>query len=171
MSTNLLNTNYSYILLIPFAIQAVAVFIDEFYFHHQRGLGLWERLGHPFDTLSVISVYVFCLLAPYTFLNLIFGISIATFSCIFVTKDEFVHKKLCAAEEQWLHSILFLVHSLTSFILIGFWYLNQKSIPTLFSIKSFFSIQILILILFMIYQIVYWNLFYPKSLQRSLHES
>ncbi len=166
MNNNLLNTLFnekmSMILIIPFIIQAVAISIDEFYFHHRRGLGRWEQLGHPLDTLTVISLYVFCVIAPFNYSNLLIYICLASFSCLFVTKDEFIHNKLCSGAEQWLHSILFLIHGLTSVSLGVLWSLGFSYNLGLLNVSEFLISQIFILSIFCIYQILYWNLFYTK---------
>ena len=59
--------------------------VDEFYFHPRRFLPLWERLGHPIDTLSVALCVTYLLgmgasVTTYTILSI--------FSCALVTKDE-----------------------------------------------------------------------------------
>lgn len=161
--------NYSLLIVSPFIIQALAITIDEFYFHHQRGLGLWERIGHPMDTITVLISYTFCLSYSYSPSNLLVFIGLSTFSCLFVTKDEFVHNDLCSGPEQWLHSILFLVHSLCFFTLGILWSLPKST--TLLSISSFINLtifdfiigQIFILCVFTIYQILFWNF---KPIQR-----
>lgn len=159
-----LNT-YWLILLLPFAVQGVAIAVDEFYFHHQRGLGLWERIGHPLDTLTVLGVYIYCLLVPAHSVTITVYVLLAGFSCLFVTKDEFVHQKLCSAAEQWLHAILFLAHGLT-FVALGFIWITLTDInlslhtsigPLNISWEQFLVGQVLILTTFCIYQIIFWN--------------
>ena len=49
------------IYILPFFLQGLAIFFDEFYFHHRRGLGKWEKVGHPLDTLTVLMAYLFLL--------------------------------------------------------------------------------------------------------------
>src|SRR5580700_655918 len=100
----------SLLIALPFIIQTFVILTDEFYFHVRRGLPKWERLGHPLDTLTVLACFIFILLVPYSSFSLKIYIGLAIFSCIFVTKDEFVHKKCCPASEQWLHALLFLNH-------------------------------------------------------------
>jgi hypothetical protein len=51
-------------LLIPVALQMLCMTLDEFYFHWQRELPRWERLGHPLDTLTVLGCYVWLLIVP-----------------------------------------------------------------------------------------------------------
>lgn len=158
MQINIFVEKFWFLLFLPFAIQAMAILIDEFCFHHKRGLGIWERLGHPLDTLTVIGLYIFCLLIPFSLSHLLIFICLATFSCLFVTKDEFVHSELCDPKEQWLHSILFLVHSLTAVALGFIWYLT--SVITFVGpvdVKIFLMTQLTILIIFLIYQVVFWN--------------
>ncbi|MBU6446621.1 MAG: hypothetical protein KGQ49_04415, partial [Verrucomicrobia bacterium] len=77
--------------LFPFALQAICMLFDESYFHIRRGLPLWERIGHPIDTLSVLICMGFVLWVPFSKETLIVYILLAAFSSILVTKDEFVH--------------------------------------------------------------------------------
>ena len=41
------------LLMLPIALQAMAMVVDEGWFHRRRGLPRWERLGHPLDTLTI----------------------------------------------------------------------------------------------------------------------
>ena len=86
-----------FFLLVPFFLQILIISFDEFYFHVRRGLPKWERLGHPLDTLTVLACFCFVLFVPYSPFSLKVYIALALFSCIFVTKDEFVHKEHCPA--------------------------------------------------------------------------
>lgn len=139
---------------------------DEFYFHVRRGLPKWERLGHPLDTLTVLGCFSYILFVPYSSFFLKIYIALAIFSCVFVTKDEFVHKDCCLASEQWLHALLFLNHPivLTSAGLL--WPLmNKADVPSWMNgfkpyadtLRSIFIVQTACVFLFFIYQIVYWN--------------
>jgi len=163
--------------LIPFAIQALAIFFDEVVFHIQRGLPKWERIGHPLDTFTVLVCMSFVIWVPFSSMNLLFYGLLATFSTIFITKDEFVHNEHCPATEQWLHAFLFILHPIT-LICAGFiwpvvqdvevapWihsWLNNKAILGLF-LKG----QFVIMSLFMLYQIIYWNFIYARNQQRIL---
>jgi len=79
------------LIFIPIILQGICFFIDEFYYHHQRGLPKWEIIGHPLDTLTVMSVYLFAALTTYSTTNLYVFLALGIFSSLFITKDEFVH--------------------------------------------------------------------------------
>src|SRR5689334_19220146 len=99
------------LIFIPFVIQGIAIALDEICFHRKRDLPKWERIGHPLDTLSVLACLLFILFVPYSSGGVLKGyIALAIFSCLMVTKDEFVHKHHCPAAEHWLHALLFLNH-------------------------------------------------------------
>src|SRR5258708_18222986 len=99
--------------LVPigvFGTQAALMVVDEFYFHHKRSLPRWERIGHPLDTLSVLVCYAISLAFSPTHGWLGLYALAAAFSCLLITKDEFVHAKLCGPGEHWLHAVLFVLH-------------------------------------------------------------
>lgn len=139
-------------------LQSIAMAIDEFYFHHKRGLGLWESLGHPLDTLTVIAAFavIFFFPASEAFKVLFVGLSI--FSCVFVTKDEFVHAKLCSWKENWVHAFLFMVHP-ALFVTAFFIWTNGGGSNFIFgmSFKGFILVHLLLLTSFMMYQLIFWN--------------
>lgn len=131
------------------------MFVDEFYFHHKRGLPKWERWGHPLDTMTVLLVF-----ASYLFLDPfaetpIWLFAAMIFSSLFITKDEWVHHDKCPAMEQWLHSLLFVLHPALMIVSYLLW---KKEGATLI-----FQAQPIILTLFLCYQIFYWN-FYVKKI-------
>ena len=142
----------------PFIVQAGAIFFDEFYYHHKRGLGAWEKVGHPLDTLTVLLSYSFLIFIPYTQSHLVEFIMLATFSSLFITKDEFVHAELCEAGEHWLHSLLFVVHPVCFLSAALLWIENQGS--------YFLAAQALFLTCFMLYQIIFWGIPWKKSIQK-----
>lgn len=133
----------------PFAIQGLLMFVDEFYFHHKRGLARWEIIGHPLDTLTVLICFLFLIIQPATINNLwIYG-GLSVFSSVFITKDEFVHQEKCEAAEQWLHSLLFLLHPVILGVAAYLWWTNAEA----YLLKT----QAVIIFLFMIYQILFWS--------------
>lgn len=153
--------------LLPFALQAIVIFIDEAYFHVRRGLPKWERIGHPIDTASVLLCMGWVLFVPYSSYTLTCYIALACFSSLLVTKDEFVHKDHCPWAENWLHAILFTLHPIT-LISAGFiwpvsqgvetasWIANWLSAPA--PLALFLKGQFTAMAVFLVYQIVFWNI-------------
>lgn len=138
-------------LFIPFVLQALAMFFDEFHFHRRRGLPRWERIGHPLDSLTVLICYLFIAVQAPTTAAIYIYAGLSFFSSVFVTKDEFVHSKLCDAKENWLHAFLFILHPIT-FLCAGIiWKENLSS--------QFLIIQPAVVVVFMVYQILYWSPF------------
>ncbi len=98
-------------------VQTVLMIVDELYYHRRRGLGVSEAAGHAMDTclfLAAVSLPSFLTakpsaLAGYALLALV--------SSLVITKDEWVHASECKPGEQWLHSLLFVLHAP---VLIGF---------------------------------------------------
>ncbi len=142
---------------IPFVVQACAMLFDEFYFHLKRGLPKWERIGHPLDTLTVLSAFTFTLLVPFNPVSWKIYLGIALLSCLFVTKDEWVHRKHCQGTEQWLHALLFSNHPLVLFSTGALW----KMQPSFF--RPFILTQVLFTIVFGLYQIIYWNFVWEEK--------
>lgn len=158
--------------LIPFVLQALAIFFDEAVFHIQRGLPKWERIGHPLDTLTVIICMTYVLWIPFSVASLVIYALLVAFSTLFITKDEFVHHAHCPAQEQWLHAILFVLHPIT-LITAGFiwpvvqgvevspWISTWLTNPNL--LRWFLIGQLVCMTLFMTYQILFWNVYYARS--------
>ena len=149
----------------------MAIFIDEFYFHHKRVIPKWEKLGHPLDTLTVVICFLFTLCMPYNPLNLKTFCGLAIFSTLFITKDEFVHLDHCPKQEMWLHALLFVNHPVMLTCLGFLWALKNNVVPfkqlTLLLdkplwITGFMQGQLVMITGFMLYQIIYWN-FYAKT--------
>ena len=95
---------------LPLALQAVAMFFDEVLFHRRRGLSRWERVGHPLDTLTVLACFAVAIAAPPVTRWLFAYVALSAFSCLFVTKDEWIHARDCSPAEHWLHAVLFVLH-------------------------------------------------------------
>lgn len=156
----------SLILALPFIIQAIVIGVDEYVFHLKRNLPKWERIGHPLDTLTVLICILFILFVPFSEGALKIYILLAIFSCLFITKDEFIHHEHCAPLEQWLHSVLFVNHSMV-LAAAGFMWPFLHSGDFSFKVFKFFKdstfcevfliLQAVFIFLFMTYQIVYWN--------------
>lgn len=162
----------SYLVFIPFILQTILITFDEFFFHIKRNLPRWERIGHPIDTLSVLAICIFVLRVPYSPVNLRWFVALSIFSCLLITKDEFVHKHHCPASEQWLHAVLFVNHPILLASLGICWPLfhNQEPIARLkdwlipsSGLTTFLIIQTVAISVFCLYQIIYWNFLCKKK--------
>jgi hypothetical protein len=99
-----------YLLLLPLIVQAIAIFVDEFYFHFAPGQPRWERIGHPLDTFTVLAPVLWLMVSAPSERNLIIYTLAAVFSCPFVIKDELVHADRCVPAERVNHAALFITH-------------------------------------------------------------
>ncbi len=125
------------------------MFVDEFYFHHKRGLGRWESIGHPVDTFFFLLPFIVCLnFAPAEVSENIF-IASSIISTLIITKDEWIHTEQSSPSENWLHSLLFILHPLSLGVLYFYWQNDEKFL---------IIFQTGIISLFFIYQVVYWNI-------------
>lgn len=138
---------------IPFIIQGVVMAADEFWAHEQRSLPRWERIGHPLDSLTVLLAFLYLLIFPYEEARVAIFVGLALFSCVFITKDEFVHSKECHGFEHWLHSLLFILHPVVFFCAAGLWQAGDR---------SFLLWQTIIVGVFMFYQIIRWSIPWPQ---------
>lgn len=161
-----------WIALIPFLAQAIVIFFDETLFHLKRGLPLWERIGHPIDTFSVLICMVFILFVPFSMGTLKIYIGLSLFSSILVTKDEFVHKHHCPWVEHWLHALLFILHPITLGIAGLIWPVVQgvevapwitKWLDHPLFLRRFLIGQAVSMGLFFCYQTIYWNVLWKKK--------
>ena len=139
------------VLYLPFILQGLAMFVDEFYFHEKRGLLLWEKVGHPLDTITVLSCYSYLLWGGA---DLNTYLVLCGISCLFITKDEFVHVGKCPATEHWLHALLFILHPLSFLSAYLLWQQGML---------EFLKIQTLVIFIFMFYQALRWS--YPWRMQ------
>jgi hypothetical protein len=162
----------SYWLIVPFALQALLMAVDELRFHRRRGLPRWERIGHPLDTLTVAVCLAWILFTQPNHRTVIVFFAMAVFSCVFVTKDEPVHRRCCSAAEMWLHAFLFILHPVTLAIAGIFWSAMGNGSPALFAgfvrfsgfERTFLTLTCAFMVLFGIYQFVFWNLAWqPKK--------
>jgi 2-polyprenyl-6-hydroxyphenyl methylase/3-demethylubiquinone-9 3-methyltransferase len=143
------------IFFVPVILQALAMIADEAWFHRRRELPRWERIGHPLDTMT-IAICLGWLLAtapsdPWA-RGVYIGLAIA--STLFVTKDEWVHARLCSAGEQWLHAVLFALHPI---VLAAFglaWWTGHE---------AWLVGQLAVTVGFLAYQDIYWNVIAPRA--------
>jgi hypothetical protein len=137
------------VLLLPALLQMLAMLADEGVCHRKRGLPLWERLGHPLDTLSVAACYGWLVGSSPGPHALAIYIGLVAFSCLLVTKDEFVHVRVCDAFESWLHAVLFVLHPI-AFLAFGFiWWSGRGG----WAVRG----QLAATLMFCVYQLLYWN--------------
>lgn len=137
------------------ATQGLVILIDEFYFHHRRGLPRWERIGHPLDSLTVFVCLLFLVFMERTPTTEIIYYILAVFSCAFVTKDEWIHRRVCTAEEMWLHAVLFIAHPLVLFSAMAEW---EAQRPLILAAAGG-------VLVFIIYQVAYWNFIASASIE------
>lgn len=159
------------LIFIPFCLQALLIGIDEGYFHYKRGLPKWERIGHPLDTFSWLLCLAVTIWVPFTYTARNLYIGCAIFSCLMITKDEFIHKEHCPGMENWLHALLFIVHPITLIAAGMMWPIIQNA-PVFawlhvlkdhsLSLKYFIEIQALLVFLFFVYQVIFWNFVWKK---------
>jgi hypothetical protein len=142
------------LLLVPLLLQGAAMFADEMLFHRKRGLPRWERIGHPLDTLTVVLAYLWALVHAPTRGAIIGYAAIAFFSCLFVTKDEPIHARLCTAGEHWLHAVQFILHPIV-FLAFGLLWIDGAQTGLLWSWLG-------ATLVFGVYQLVYWSRFWKE---------
>jgi hypothetical protein len=135
------------VILSIWILHGVLMIFDEFYYHHRRGLGRWESMGHPVDTLFFLACFIYALFADSA--NVGGFVALAVLSTLIITKDEFVHAKLCPGTEHWLHALLFAIHPVSLYALYLAWTNGLVVLITL---------QTILIVLFGTYQVIYWNL-------------
>lgn len=156
-------------LAVPFVLQMFCMAADELIFHRRRGLPRWERIGHPLDTLTVVICLGWILLFPPSRGSVAVFAALAVLSCVFVTKDEPVHRRYCSAAEQWVHSVLFMLHPIVLASAALLWPAAAGS-PARWVIETsgferiFLTAVCVLILAFAVYQFVFWNLLWrPKT--------
>jgi hypothetical protein len=136
--------------LLPALLQMLTMFGDEFVFHRKRGLPPWERWGHPLDTLSTAACYAWLVARPPSAPHaLSIYIAACAFSCLLITKDELVHARVCEPAEQWLHSLLFVLHPV---VFLGFgWIWYHGLSPLVLRIELGLTLGLAA------FQVIYWS--------------
>jgi len=148
------------VLLVPAVLQAVAMLVDEGWYHRRRGLPRWERLGHPVDSLSVALCYAWLLWTrPGEPHALPVYVALAFASSLLVTKDEPVHARRCEPGEHWLHAVLFVLHPIVFVAAAALWWMGVRWVV---------AAQLALTVGVMTYQLVYWSLLWkPGHLTRA----
>jgi 2-polyprenyl-6-hydroxyphenyl methylase/3-demethylubiquinone-9 3-methyltransferase len=156
------------LLTLPFLLQGIVIFVDEFKYHHKRGLPRWERIGHPIDSFFYSLPLLWSILFPPTEGYQIIFLVMAIFSTFIIIKDEKVHKEFSSANEQYLHALLFILHPVCLINVFLIWPIlhgGESLILTSFHIQAEQHQALRILIYFQavlslgfcLYQIIYWN--------------
>ncbi len=131
------------------ALQALVMALDEGVYHRRRGLPRWERIGHPLDTATVAMCYAWLASSsPSAPLAIPVYAALAAFSCLFVTKDEVVHGRLCTRAEHWLHALLFVLHPIVLATVALAWMHGDAWIA---------RAQLAVTMALGAWQILYWN--------------
>lgn len=107
-----------------FLLQSLLMAIDEFIYHHRRGLGRFERWGHAADTLLFLAALIIPALTAPNSATLTTYVIAGVLSAAAITKDEPVHATSCSAAEHWLHALLFVVHPLVLVSYGGLWWVG-----------------------------------------------
>lgn len=139
---------------LPFILQGSLMAVDEFYFHERRGLPNWEKIGHPLDTLTTLIPLVFPIFFQFNYFSKSLFIIFAIFSCLFITKDEFIHRDICSKEELWLHALLFVLHPIVFLSTYLMWSQNEDHL--------FLLLQPSLIFVFLLYQIFRWSSYGEK---------
>jgi len=157
---------WAWALALPLVVQTTAMLVDEGYFHRRRGLGPWERMGHPLDTLTVLACLAWVLFVPPSGRAIAVYAGLAALSCLFITKDEPVHARACTAGEHWIHALLFVVHPAGLAVVALLWpavhahgdgaLLPSWLAPTA-PMGRLVGIELALTASFFVYQTVYWN--------------
>ena len=151
----------SRLLVIPFVLQVLCMGVDELYYHHQRKLPRWERIGHPLDTLTVLVCLGWLSFVPPSSSALNIYLGLCFFSCLFVTKDEWVHHQYCSAGEHWMHALQFVLHSIVLACAGLLWPALHGQTLTFLHYEGFERIFFIgnlgLTIWFGLYQLIYWN--------------
>lgn len=152
-----------FMVTVPLGVQALAMFVDELHYHRRRGLGRWERIGHPLDTMTVLACMAWALLVPPSDRAIAAYVVLALVSCIFITKDEAVHAAECTAGEHWLHAVLFVVHPICLASIGLAWpaiHLSDDELPGWLRgvpATAMVTSQLTLTCAFFLYQLLYWN--------------
>lgn len=135
-------------------VLSTVIMIDEFYFHWKRNLPRWERLGHPLDTFSLLIPIGILAFSKKTSSSEGIYVIASILSCLCITKDEWVHTRFSGATENWLHSLLFIVHP--TVLMSGYFVWGEHLIVIRF---FFFTV-----FFFGFYQFIFWNFYADRIL-------
>ena len=125
-----------------------------------------RRAGLLFFPIFHLTAKDFQFLTDFRPMNADVFIGFSIFSCLMVTKDEFIHKEHCPGAENWLHALLFLLHPITLAVTGMIWPISQgvEVSPWMMSwldnpeaLRIFLILQTAAIALFFSYQLIFWN--------------
>lgn len=160
-----LSNELVFIFILVVILHGLSILFDEFYFHRKRGLPLWERIGHPLDTLSVIICYSIIFILIPNQVNQYLYAAACLISCVLITKDEFIHQKYCTGGELWIHSILFILHPLVLIMAYLIWVDHYSASQASSILWSILSLQLGLQMALFIYQIIFWGYLWKPKLK------
>lgn len=135
--------------MVGLGLQAGLMAVDELHFHRKRGLGRFEMLSHPIDSLFfALALLVPTLFAPSDAMMLTF-VALALISTALITKDEWIHAGSCEGGEHWIHACLFILHP----VILAAVGLDWRARGAALGLWAPWAI-----LAFMIYQLGYWGL-------------
>lgn len=143
------------LLLLLAGVQALVMLWDELFFHRRRGLERFERWGHVADTAVFCAALCIPAFAAPDRVPLISFVLLAFFSSLLITKDEWIHAKVCTGAENWCHALLFILHGALLVIVGILWVLE----PDAWELRA---LPFLVLA-WGLYQHFYWNLYHVRS--------
>ena len=135
----------------PFLLQGLLMGVDELYCHRRRVLNRWERWGHPVDTLVFSSCLAFLYFAEPGRWQLMLFALLGLVSSLMISKDEWQHRELCSGFENWLHSLLFMLHPVLLIWAGYLWWTRQPQAGAVIGASVLLSLA------FFLYQLLYWN--------------
>lgn len=147
---------------LPFLLQGLVMGVDEFGFHRRRVLPRGEWIGHALDTFGFLACLACPLLLPPSAGNLGLFALLGAASCLMITKDEFIHQRLCSGGEHWVHAVLFLLHPIVLIATAGLWLstagtaLTAVPTPDPALAMAMLRGQVLGVYGFLVFQILYW---------------
>ena len=148
------------LLYIPFALLGALMLFDEGYFHVRRGLPRWERIGHPVDTAVFMAAIAWAAVCPAGGWSLGIFVALGLFSCVVITKDEWVHAECCSGGEQFVHALLFVLHPLA---LLAAWKLREAGLPLWPLLAASGALGA--------WQVIYWNVVRDAATVTAITES
>ncbi|WP_285570474.1 bifunctional 2-polyprenyl-6-hydroxyphenol methylase/3-demethylubiquinol 3-O-methyltransferase UbiG [Geothrix limicola] len=112
------------------------------------------------DSLVFLACLVLPVLVAPTPSNIRLFSGMAVCSCLLITKDEFIHQRLCSGGEHWLHAVLFILHPIVLLATAMLWIdLGSAALSQTFPrplAAWLLQLQAALVFGFLVYQIAEW---------------